>query len=49
MHLPLEFPQAAQFAASRVEHGITVQLELFKLSCLKEAPKAVVEGCDYNI
>lgn len=49
MHLPLEFPQAAQFAASRVEHGITVQLELFKLSSLKRAPKAVVEGCDYNI
>lgn len=49
MHLPLEFPQAAQFAATRVEHGITAQLELFKLSSLREAPKAVMEGCDYNI
>lgn len=49
MHLPLKFPQAAQFAAARVEHGITAQLELFKLSSLKEAAKAVVEECDYNI
>lgn len=49
MHLPLKFPQAAQFAAARVEHRITAQLELFRLSSLKEAPKAVMEGYDYNI